>query len=175
MRKTEEASQVHHWRRRNLFLDIPPRKEVSSQDTLVIAMPITPSPTPKRVNFFLTPNSGPSKARVNESPGPSSSRGRSPFKSLLPRLSFLYRSPSSDVEKAANMVEGASPNVSQEKASISRSLSLSKIFTPRMRRTSSLPVTPVTNSNPESTQDQMACGAPHRNVSLIQAIGHLLI
>ncbi|XP_030526602.1 uncharacterized protein LOC115738197 [Rhodamnia argentea] len=163
VRVTEQAPQVRHWRRPNLFLDIPPRKEVSSRDALGIAMPITPSPTPKRVNFLLTPNSGPSKARVNESPGSSSSRSRSPFKSLLPRLSFLYRSPSGDVEKAANTVEGGSPKVSQEKASISRSLSLTKIFTPRMRRTSSLPVTPVTNSNQESTQDQMACGAPHPN------------
>ncbi|XP_030453044.1 uncharacterized protein LOC115674701 [Syzygium oleosum] len=163
VRITEQAPQVHHWRRQNLFLDIPSRKEASSRDTLVIAMPITPSPTPRRVNFLLTPNSSSSKARVNGSPGPSSSRTRSPFKSLLPRLSFLYRSPLSDIEKAANNIEGASPKVSQEKASISRSLSLTKMFTPRIKRTSSLPVTPVTNLNPESTQDQSACGAPHQN------------
>ncbi|KAK3408762.1 hypothetical protein EUGRSUZ_J00933 [Eucalyptus grandis] len=160
-RTGEQSPQAPHWRRQNLFLDIPSRKNVASRDAHVIAMPITPSPTPKRVNFLLTPNSSSSRARVNGSPGPSSSRSKSPFKSLLPRLSFLYRSPSSDIEKAANMVEGASPNASQEKASISRSLSLTRMFTPRIRRTSSLPVTPVTNSSRESTQDQIACAAPH--------------
>lgn len=160
-RTGEQSPQAPHWRRQNLFLDIPSRKNVASRDAHVIAMPITPSPTPKRVNFLLTPNSSSSRARVNGSPGPSSSRSKSPFKSLLPRLSFLYRSPSSDIEKAANMVEGASPNASQEKASISRSSSLTRMFTPRIRRTSSLPVTPVTTSSRESTQDQIACAAPH--------------
>ncbi|CAN4120319.1 unnamed protein product [Withania somnifera] len=38
----------------------------------------------------------------------------------------------------------------QEKVSISRSWSLSKMFTPRIKRTSSLPVTPIAHSNPES-------------------------
>ncbi|KAF8009031.1 hypothetical protein BT93_J0117 [Corymbia citriodora subsp. variegata] len=162
VRITEQAPQAHHWRRQNLFLDIPSRKNAISRDAVAIAMPITPSPTPKRVNFLLTPNSSSSKARVNGSPGPSSSRTRSPFKSLLPRLSFLYRSPSGDIEKAADTI-GASPTVSQEKASISRSSSLSKMFTPRIKRTSSLPVTPVTYSSWESTQDQIACVAPHPN------------
>ena len=112
-------------------------------------MPPTPSHTPRKVNFNLTPGS--SDARMSASPGPSSSRGKSCKRSLFPKLSFKNRS-SSDVEKAANLaLEGSSAGPPREKPSISRSLSLTKLFTPRMKRTASLPVTPIAHSLPEST------------------------
>lgn len=147
---TEETPQVHPWKRLNLHLDIPSRTEENcAQDFVAIKMPQTPSHTPRKVNFNLTPGS--SDGRISASPGPSSSRGKSCKRSLFPKLSFKNRS-SSDVEKAANLaLEGSSAGPPREKPSISRSLSLTKLFTPRMKRTASLPVTPIAHSLPEST------------------------
>ncbi|XP_028072558.1 probable E3 ubiquitin-protein ligase MARCH10 [Camellia sinensis] len=111
-------------------------------------MPPTPTPATKKVNFFLTPS--PSDARISGSPGLSSCRSKSSIKNLLPKLSFKHRSSQSDAETAANLaVEAVSP-MQQEKPSISRSWSLTKMFTPRIKRTSSLPVTPIGHSNAES-------------------------
>ncbi|BFG34408.1 hypothetical protein CerSpe_206820 [Prunus speciosa] len=145
---TEEAPQVHPWKRQNLYLEIPSRtSEDCAEDFVTIKMPPTPSPTPRKVNFLLTPGS--IDARVSGSPGPSSAKGKSSIKVLFPKLSFKYRS-SSDIEKASNLASEGSSTGAREKPSISRSLSLTKLFTPRMRRTSSLPVTPIALSLPES-------------------------
>ncbi|KAL0417729.1 UNVERIFIED_CONTAM: hypothetical protein Sradi_1186400 [Sesamum radiatum] len=103
---------------------------------------------PKRVNFVLTRS--PSDSRLHGSSGPSSTKGKSSIRSILPWLSFKNRSSNSDVEKAANIDSGSSTMVAQDKLSISRSWSLSKIFTPRIKRTSSLPVTPFEISNPDA-------------------------
>ncbi|KAL9244384.1 hypothetical protein vseg_018164 [Gypsophila vaccaria] len=144
--ESEEIRGVSNWRKRNLSLDIPSRKFDVIRDS---AKPKT-SITPKRVNFALTPTM--SDTKLYESPGPSSARGRSPFKNILPKLGFLYRS-SSD---AAGELPCTTP---REKSSISRSSSLTKIFTPRIGRTSSLPVTP--NQNPESTHGESTGGSLH--------------
>uniref|UniRef100_A0A2P2L5T4 Protein binding protein n=1 Tax=Rhizophora mucronata TaxID=61149 RepID=A0A2P2L5T4_RHIMU len=158
----EENSHAQHWKRRNLFLEIPSRTmENSSQDSIVIKMPPTRSPTPRKVNFLLTPPS--IDGRLNGSPGPSSSRGKSSLRSMLPKLSFKSRTSALDVEKAANSSPDVSSTMSWEKPSISRSLSLSKIFTPRMKRTSSLPVTPISSSNPESVRGGSTGGSFHPN------------
>ncbi|KGN64734.1 uncharacterized protein LOC101213858 [Cucumis sativus] len=152
---TEEKEHSHQWKRSNLVLEIPSRTpESSPQDYHAIKMP----QTPRKVNFLLTPS--PSEVRINGSgsPGPSSSRGKSSIRSLFPKLSFIHRS-SSDVEKVANLALEGSSNGAQEKPSISRSLSLSKIFTPRIKRTSSLPVTPIIHSNPESAHGGTRGGA----------------
>ncbi|XP_050935970.1 uncharacterized protein LOC103501900 isoform X4 [Cucumis melo] len=152
---TEEKEHSHQWKRSNLVLEIPSRTpESSPQDYHAIKMP----QTPRKVNFLLTPS--PSDVRINGSgsPGPSSSRGKSSIRSLFPKLSFIHRS-SSDVEKVANLALEGSLNGAQEKPSISRSLSLSKIFTPRIKRTSSLPVTPIIHSNPESAHGGTRGGA----------------
>ncbi|KAL0390114.1 UNVERIFIED_CONTAM: hypothetical protein Scaly_0368500 [Sesamum calycinum] len=146
---TEETSQGKQWRKPNLFLEIPSRSlEVSPQEFMEIKMPPTPTPTPKRVNFVLTRS--PSDSRLHGSSGPSSTKGKSSIRSILPWLSFKNRSSNSDVEKAANIDSGSSTMVAQDKLSISRSWSLSKIFTPRIKRTSSLPVTPFEISNPDA-------------------------
>ncbi|XP_059626770.1 uncharacterized protein LOC132269552 [Cornus florida] len=148
---TEEAMHVKHWRKQNLYLEIPSRTLEASTEFVQIKMPPTPTPTPtptpKKVNFNLTPS--PSDARVSESPGPRLSRAKSSIKNFMPKLSFKYRSATSDTEKATNLAPGTIP---QEKPSISRSWSISKIFTPRMKRTSSLPATPISLSNPESVR-----------------------
>ncbi|KAL9413105.1 hypothetical protein AB3S75_041724 [Citrus x aurantiifolia] len=148
---TEETSNLQHWKRRNLFLEIPSRTlAVSSQDSVIVRMPPTPSPTPtpRRVNFNLTPCSA--DARKNGSPGPSSSRAKSSIKGFLPKLNFKYRNTNLDVEKAANQAAETSCATPIDKPLISRSLSLTKIFTPRIKRTSSLPVTPIAQSNLDS-------------------------
>ncbi|KAK8550940.1 hypothetical protein V6N12_039618 [Hibiscus sabdariffa] len=145
---TEDAARSRQWRRNNLSLEIPSRTfRDSSQESVVIKMPPTPSPTPRKVNFLLTPS--PSDARTSGSPGPCSSRGKSSLKSLLPKLSFKQRNANLDIEKAAAIALASSSTLQREKPSISRTLSISKIFTPRMKRTSSLPVTRNTNSNLE--------------------------
>ncbi|XP_048234049.1 uncharacterized protein LOC8264077 isoform X2 [Ricinus communis] len=154
----EEANQARQWKQKNLFLEIPSRTlDDPSQDSVVIKMPPTPSPTPRKVNFLLTPTS--SDARACGSPGPSSTRGKSSLRSLLPKLSFKSRISMLDAEKAANLAPDSSCTMPREKPSISRSLSLSKIFTPRMKRTSSLPVTSIANSNPDSIRGGSISGA----------------
>ncbi|XWS74268.1 hypothetical protein CRYUN_Cryun02cG0200500 [Craigia yunnanensis] len=146
---TEDITHAHVWKRNNLFLEIPLRTlEDSSQESFTIKMPPTPSLTPRKVNFLLTPS--PSDARINGSPGPSSTRGKSSLKSLLPKLSFKHRSITSDTEKAANFAPESTSTSLIEKPSISRTLSLTKIFSPRINRTSSLPVAHIAHSNSES-------------------------
>lgn len=147
---SEETSHTHNWKRQNLFLQIPSRtSEGSSKDFVGIKMPPTPSPTPRKVNFLINPSS--IDARPSGSPVPSpSSRGKSSLKRLFPKLSsFIYRS-SSDVEKADNLASEELDGGLREKNTIPRSMSLTKLFTP-VKRTSSLPVTPIARSNPEST------------------------
>ncbi|XP_043705308.1 uncharacterized protein LOC122655147 [Telopea speciosissima] len=148
---TAKVPPVQHWRKQNLFLEIPLRKLESSQDFVRINMPPTPSPTPTRMN--LPPRApSPSSARINESPGTSSSRGKSSRKGILPRMNFKYRSSTTDIEKAAAIALGTPTTGPRDKLYVSRSSSLSKLLTPRMKRTSSLPVTPIAFTNPESVR-----------------------
>ncbi|XP_020214208.1 uncharacterized protein LOC109798378 isoform X2 [Cajanus cajan] len=149
---TEETTHVPPRKRQNLLLEIPSRTEECSPDFVAIKMPPTPSsnptPTPKRVNFLVSSRSV--DAPSNNSPGPSTSRSRSSIRNLLPKLSFRYRTPA-DTEKANNAAPEVSSSGIGEKPSISRSLSLTKIFTPRIKRTSSLPLDEIRQSNTESS------------------------
>ncbi|TKY67225.1 queuine tRNA-ribosyltransferase subunit QTRTD1 [Spatholobus suberectus] len=149
---TEETTHVPPRKRQNLLLEIPSRTEECSQDFVAIKMPSTPSsnptPTPKRVNFLVSSRSV--DPPTNYSPGPSTSRGRSSIRSLLPKLSFRYRT-QADTEKPNTAAPEVSCSGIGEKPSISRSLSLTKIFTPRIKRTSSLPLDEIRQSNTESS------------------------
>ncbi|KAK8581482.1 hypothetical protein V6N13_144506 [Hibiscus sabdariffa] len=161
---TEDASHSRNWRRNNLYLEIPSKTfQDSSQESVIIKMPPTPSPTPRKVNFLLTPSPSDSDARASRSPGPSSSRGMSSLKSLLPKLSLKQRNANLDIEKAAAIALASSSTLQREKPSISRTLSLSKIFTPRIKRTSSLPVTDIANSNLEPTSSGSLGGSVNSN------------
>lgn len=147
---TEETTHVPPRKRQNLLLEIPSRTpEECSQDFVAVKMPMTPSPTPtpKRVNFLVTSRSV--DAPINNSPGSSTSKGKSSIRSILPKLSFRYRPPT-DIEKGTTAAPEGSSSGHREKPSISRSLSLTKIFTPRIKRTSSLPVEEIGHSNTES-------------------------
>ncbi|KAF3442846.1 hypothetical protein FNV43_RR16764 [Rhamnella rubrinervis] len=145
---TEETLRGSQWRRQNLVLHIPARTlEDTVEEFTRINMPPTPSPTPKRVNF--SPLHSPF-ARINGSPGPSTSKTKSNTRNLLPRLTFKNRNTTSEIRKAAILALGGSPARTQERALMSRTLSFTKLLTPRMKNSSSLPVTPIAHSNPES-------------------------
>ncbi|KAL6998233.1 hypothetical protein U1Q18_008359 [Sarracenia purpurea var. burkii] len=145
----EELPTSQNQRRQNLDLDLSSRTiEGSMDDFIRINMPATPSRTPKRVIF--SPISSPTYYRFNDSPSPMSSRGKSSMKKLLPKLSFKFRNNTSEIERAAILALGGSPTQTRDKPLIRRTVSFTKLFTPKMTRTSSLPVTPLAHSNPES-------------------------
>lgn len=86
------------------------------------------------------------------------------MKNLLPRLSFKFRNTNSEIEKAAMLALGVSPDM-RGKTSMSRTFSLTKIFTPKMKRTSSLPTSPIFHSNPESAHGGFTGTAADPDVS----------
>ncbi|XP_027926461.1 uncharacterized protein LOC114183587 isoform X1 [Vigna unguiculata] len=146
---TGETSHVNNeWKRDKIQLEIPTTtSEDCCRDFVGIRMPLTPSPTPsqKKVNFLVT-------SRSVDAPRPSSSsasRGKSSMRNILPRFGFKNRQ-SLDVEKAVTAASEASFSGHQEKSSIARSVSLTKIFTPKINRTSSLPVEEIGRANVES-------------------------
>ncbi|KAJ9555600.1 hypothetical protein OSB04_010214 [Centaurea solstitialis] len=139
-----ETPNGKNWKKQNLFLEIPSRTSSSqaSSSHESVQIKITQTPTPKKVNFNLS--SSPSEIRPNAPAASHSSRTKSSKKSLLPKLSFMNKNPIQDTERNdGNVVPPASSSMPPEKTSISRSWSLSKIFTPQ--RTASLPVTPIAN------------------------------
>ncbi|KAL5148960.1 hypothetical protein HKD37_13G035913 [Glycine soja] len=140
---TEELPREQHGARQNLILDIPAiSQEEAREDYVRINMPLTPPP--RRVIFSPCPS--PVFPRSKESPGPSSSKSKSNIKTFLPKLSLKFRNTSSEIEKAAFLaLEGST--VAPKKPFLSRTLSL---VTPRGKKTSSLPVTPIAHSNPGS-------------------------
>ncbi|XP_062117221.1 uncharacterized protein LOC133831068 [Humulus lupulus] len=147
---SEETQSSLDNSRRHLVLQIPSRDVEDAREEFVrINMNTpTPSPPPRRVNFSPLPS--PSFARHTRSPGPSSSKTKSNIKNLLPKLSFKNRNSSSEIQKAVLLALESSPEERQEKRTFSRTMSLTKLFTPRSKNTSSLPVTPIAHSNPES-------------------------
>ncbi|KAL3642566.1 hypothetical protein CASFOL_013381 [Castilleja foliolosa] len=136
------SSSNHQNRAPNLILNIPkPAINGSIDDFVMINMPPSPIPTPKRVNFSPMPS--PNRARISGSPGPSfSSQGKLSMKYFIPKLSFKFWNSNAEIEKV-----GASP----EMKSMVRTFSFTKMFRPGIKRTSSLPVIPILHSNPEST------------------------
>ncbi|KAK7345581.1 hypothetical protein VNO77_16186 [Canavalia gladiata] len=141
---TEELPSGQHGTRENHTLETPAiTQEEAREDFVRIKMPLTPPP--RRVIFSPCPSPG--FPRSNESPGPSTSRNRSIIKTFLPKLNFKFRNTNLEIEKAAFLaLEGSTP-MTPKKPFLSRTLS---VITPRGKRTSSLPVTPIAHSNPES-------------------------
>ncbi|CAI9273309.1 unnamed protein product [Lactuca saligna] len=149
---TEVGESNQHSKSQHLILEIPERtyNNTSIEDDVSMNTPLTPQRTPKRVNFSPMPSPTYVYAKLNESSSsPSSSRGKS-IKTLLPKISFKFKNRTSEIEKAAILALGGSPSEIRGRVKMSRNLSFTKLFTPRMNRTSSLPVTPITHSNPES-------------------------
>lgn len=148
----EVTSPSQPQRQQDLVLDIPSRTIEDAEEGFVrIDMPLTPT-TSRRVNFSPMPS--PPFGKMNDFPGPFSSKNKTTFKSLLPKLSFKYRNTTLDIEKAAILALGSSFAETREKPRITRASSFTKLFTPKMKKTSSFPVTPVSHSNPESTHGE---------------------
>lgn len=125
-----------------------------SNEFVAIKMPLTPSPTPthKKVNFLVTSRSVDAAPIVDSDSnnlGNLTTRGKSSSaRSIMPKLNFPYnRTSSSDVEKAISLA----PESPCEKPSVSGSgsVSLSKLFAPKIYRTSSLPVEEIGRVNNE--------------------------
>lgn len=130
---TEEAPSIQQRKPSNLVVEIPsinPYCSLENTDAASIDIPETISQT----------TSSPTSRRVNISPS-SSGKEKSPFKTLLSKLSFRFQTTSLENESV--------------KPSIPRAFSLSQIFTPRINDGgSSLPVTPISHSKTESTYDE---------------------
>lgn len=144
--ETTETPNGKNWKKQNLFLEIPSRtsQPSSSQESTQIKIAPTPTPTPKKVNFNLAAKESPSENKTNAASTTYSSRTKSSKKSLIPKPSFKNRNTIQDTKNTdSNVIP-----VAQEKPTIPRSWSLTKIFTPQ--RTSSLPVTPNLQSDQES-------------------------
>ncbi|PWA51944.1 zinc finger, RING-CH-type, Zinc finger, RING/FYVE/PHD-type [Artemisia annua] len=153
----EDTTTSQHLKSQHLVLKIPERTfDASTKDDEKMNTPTTPQQTPKRVNFSPLHSPTYAYARFNEPSSPSSSRGKSTIKSLLPKLSFKFRNRTSEIEKAAILALGGSPSDMRQKAKMSRTVSFTQIFASRMKRTASLPVTPIAHSNPESVHGRNA-------------------
>lgn len=153
-------------------VEIPMRTpQNSSEQSVNVNMPLTPSTTPKRVNFSPLPS--PSYVKFNGSSSPSSTQGKSSLKCLLPKLSFKMKNTNSDIEKAAilALVGSSSP---QHKSFLPSTGSLTWLFTPRMKNTSSLPATPTIHSNPESTHGGNTIDLQNTDVSINQLVDKIL-
>ncbi|CAA7033570.1 unnamed protein product [Microthlaspi erraticum] len=135
--------------RRGLVLD------TGDDDQLRRNASLTSSPLAKKVNF--SPMSSPRTGQRGASLPPSSSSSPrnkpNSLKSLIPKLSFKNRNSNNnnnvDIEKAEDLAFASSP--SSGNGRYRPAWTLTNILTPRLKKTESLPVTPIAHSNPEST------------------------
>ncbi|XP_009146902.1 probable E3 ubiquitin-protein ligase MARCH10 isoform X2 [Brassica rapa] len=148
----EIADEEQLWRR-GIVSSRPPQD--TGDDLLRRNASLTSSPIAKRVNFSPMPSPRIFQRGASLSPCSSSSRNRpnNSLKSLIPKLTFKNKNSSNsnmDIEKAADLAFGASPP-SSGNARERSTWTLSNILAPRLKKTESLPVTPIAHSNPGST------------------------
>ncbi|VVA26378.1 PREDICTED: E3 ubiquitin-ligase [Prunus dulcis] len=139
--KNEETSLVQQSRRPNLSsLQIPARTLESSLSAFTrIDIPSVPSP---------------SSTRAGLPPRPNSAKIKSSMKNLFPQKSFRAKNLPLDGEKTILIIpDTPSSDGHLAKPSTSRSFSLNKVFfSPSMKATHSLPVTPSANVGSETVQ-----------------------
>lgn len=135
------------------MLDIPSRAhEEAHGDFLRANGSLTHSPASKRFKF--SPMSSPRIGRRVGSISPFSIRSRTNQKNLL---NFKNRNHKADIEEGVPSVFGSPSGDSSDKSYIPRTWSLTNLLAPRKsRKTESLPVTPITHSNPESMHGRYA-------------------
>ena len=142
----EIAQEEDLWRR-SIVLGTP---EDTGEDLLRRNASLTSSPVAKRVNF--SPMSSPRIGQRGASLSPSSSSSRNKpnnsLKNLVPKLSFKNRN--SDIEKAGDLEAFGASSPSQGNGRDRSTWTLTNILTPRLKKTESLPVTPIAHSNPGS-------------------------
>ncbi|ESQ49094.1 hypothetical protein EUTSA_v10020625mg [Eutrema salsugineum] len=147
----EELSPGRDLWRRGIVLDLSSRtpEDTGDEDLLRRNATLTSSPVAKKVNF--SPMSSPRFGQRGASLSPSSSSSRNSLKNLIPKLSFKNRSSNNnnvDIEKGGDLVFASSP--SSGNCRDRSTWTLTNILTPRLKKTESLPVTPIAHSNPES-------------------------
>ncbi|XP_056842608.1 uncharacterized protein LOC108856643 isoform X2 [Raphanus sativus] len=141
---SEIAQEEDPWRRGIVLKTTP--EDTTGEDLSRRNASLTSSPVAKRVNF--SPMSSPRIGQRGASLSPSSSSSRNKpnnnnsLKNLVPKLSFRNRN--SDIE--AFGAASSSPTARDRST-----WTLSNILTPRLKKTESLPVTPIAHSNPGST------------------------
>ncbi|KAH1195227.1 hypothetical protein GmHk_19G055794 [Glycine max] len=99
-----------------------------------------------REEFFRTskPPTPSLRSQINEFQVPSSTKNESTTKTLIPKLSFKFHNTCSDVEEASiPALEGSPPERLQDPI-------ISRTSSPNGKKISSLPVTPIAQSNQES-------------------------
>ena len=148
----EIAEEEQLWRRGIVSSRTP---QDTGDDLLRRNASLTSSPIAKRVNFSPMPSPRISQRGASLSPCSSSSRNRpnNSLKNLIPKLTFKNKNSNNsnmDIEKAADLSFGASPPSSGNGRGRS-TWTLGNILTPRLKKTESLPVTPIAHSNPGST------------------------
>ncbi|XP_004303917.1 PREDICTED: uncharacterized protein LOC101297754 [Fragaria vesca subsp. vesca] len=144
-KSNEEISTVQQPRRPNLSsLQIPERTLESSLSAFT--------------TIDIPSGQSPSSTRVGLPPRPHSAKIKSSVKYLFPQRSFRGKNMTHDGEKTILILpDTASSDASLEKPSTSRSFSLNRMFfSPSLKATHSLPVTPSANSGSESVQDRQS-------------------
>ncbi|KAJ0244023.1 RING/U-box superfamily protein [Hirschfeldia incana] len=141
---TKEISPSQHERWRDLVFDIQFRAQ--ENDFLRANGSFTPTPSPVSKRFNFSPMASPRIGRrgVSMSP-PSSSRRSTTLKNVF---NFKNRNNNADIEEGDGRYN---------KSNIPRTWCLTNLLTPRKsKKTKSLPVTPLTHSNPESMHGSYA-------------------
>lgn len=133
----EEVSLGQSWKRPRLSVEIP-FKETEEPS---VRINIPPAHASASIEVDSCRPFTPTSAKIFIPAHPSSARGKPSIKNLLPRLSFRSRSSATDHEKHNIQVSEASGS-QNEKLSVLRSFSFTRLFMPAVRRSSSLPVTP---------------------------------
>lgn len=136
---THEIIPVRDEKRTKLSIDVPTRNMgLSSMNYLKANVPLTPGSDSNRINIL--PICSPASAKMHASPCSTSSKGKPFIKKLLSGLSFKFQPSASEVERYETQAPEAYSAAKGENPSLLSSFSFSKLFSPRFRRTSSLPI-----------------------------------
>ncbi|URD77592.1 zinc finger protein [Musa troglodytarum] len=136
---THEIVPVRDEKRPKLSIDVPTRNMgLSSMNYLKANVPLTPGSDSNRIN--IVPICSPASAKMHASPCSTSSKGNPFIKKLLSGLSFKFQPSASEVERYESQAPEACSTGKGVKPSLLNSFSFSKLFSPRIRRTSSLPI-----------------------------------
>ncbi|CAL0309867.1 unnamed protein product [Lupinus luteus] len=135
--RQQQQQEQQHGRRQNLILEIPTQNMGETKENI---FRISTPPTGEIFSPLY---------RSHDFPGPSTKNISATNTALIPKLGFKFHT-RSDIEKATSLALEGSP--APKNPTISRTLSLTKLIsTPSGNKMSSLPITSIAQSNPEST------------------------
>ncbi|KAG0497471.1 hypothetical protein HPP92_002162 [Vanilla planifolia] len=107
------------------------------------------------------PTSTPGSIRAGLPPRPTSTRGKTFVRSLLPQWSFSAKNNSQEGDKTNLLLPSISSQGQRDSSSISRAFSLSKVFSGvTLKGTHSLPVTPFGNQGAGSSLERHVVDIP---------------